>query len=242
MAEPFYTDGMTVAEILELGDDVLSSLDKRDLSRALRTVALAANKRLARLKKQAVKRKDGYVEKRKGKGISTQALNAVTDDGRISGKFGVGKKNRNQIYAEFARVRGFMGMKTSTVKGAVAVRKDMEKRAFGQTREQAGKGKTKKDQAAVDRSFQDKVKDTYREFRKFLELHPEAAGHNGSDQALANIGKEIIGKDKDSEDALMYAEQKYEEFYREQEIQRQKDIQQQIDSGVSLGGHMDEGL
>ena len=35
----FYVDGMTVSEILDLGDDVLSSLSMRDLSRAMRTVA-----------------------------------------------------------------------------------------------------------------------------------------------------------------------------------------------------------
>ena len=38
MADGFYTDGMTVAEILALGDDILSKMSKRDLSRALRTV------------------------------------------------------------------------------------------------------------------------------------------------------------------------------------------------------------
>ena len=41
---PFFTDNMSVDEILNLGDDVLSSLKKRDLSHALRTVALQLTK------------------------------------------------------------------------------------------------------------------------------------------------------------------------------------------------------
>ena len=52
----FFTDKMTVDQILDLGDEILSSLKERDMSRALRTVALAANKRIKRLLKYAKKR------------------------------------------------------------------------------------------------------------------------------------------------------------------------------------------
>ena len=51
--QPFMVEGMTISEIIALGDDVISKMNTRDLSRALRTVALAANKRLNRLKKKA---------------------------------------------------------------------------------------------------------------------------------------------------------------------------------------------
>ena len=44
--QPFMVEGMTVQEIINLGDDVISKMNQRDLSRALRTVSLAANKRL----------------------------------------------------------------------------------------------------------------------------------------------------------------------------------------------------
>lgn len=223
MADSFYTDGMTVAEILALGDDILSKMSKRDLSRALRTVSLAANKRIDRLEKQAVKRKGGYVEKKSGKGIATAALNAVTEDGKKSGKFKVGSKTRNQMYSEFARAREFMAMKSSTVKGAVAVRKGMEKRAFGQTREEAAKGKTKKQQEAINRTFQDKVKETYREYRKFLEEENVDKGDTG--RVLAIIGKKIIGEDATGDEARAAASKMLTEAYevnQEEHIENMK--------------------
>lgn len=222
MADGFYTDGMTVAEILALGDDILSKMSKRDLSRALRTVSLAANKRIDRLEKQAVKRKGGYVERKNGKGISTAALNAVTNDGKTTGKFKVGNKSRNQMYSEFARAREFMGMKSSTVKGAVAVRKGMEERAFGKTREEAAKGKTKKQQEAITKTFQDKVKEVYSEFRKFLEEENVDKGDTG--RILAIIGKQIIGDNATGDEAREAARQSLTEAYETKQQEHIEDM------------------
>jgi hypothetical protein len=222
MADGFYTDGMTVAEILALGDDILSKMSKRDLSRALRTVSLAANKRIDRLEKQAVKRKGGYVERKSGKGISTAALNAVTGDGKTTGKFKVGNKSRNQMYSEFARAREFMAMKSSTVKGAVAVRKGMEERAFGKTREEAAKGKTKKQQEAITRTFQDKVKEVYSEFRKFLEEENVDKGDTG--RILAIIGKKIIGDNGTGDEAREAARQSLTEAYETKQQEHIEDM------------------
>lgn len=222
MADGFYTDGMTVAEILALGDDILSKMSKRDLSRALRTVSLAANKRIDRLEKQAVKRKGGYVERKSGKGISTAALNAVTNDGKTTGKFKVGNKSRNQMYSEFARAREFMGMKSSTVKGAVAVRKGMEERAFGKTREEAAKGKTKKQQKAITKTFQDKVKEVYSEFRKFLEEENVDKGDTG--RILAIIGKKIIGDNGTGDEAREAARQSLTEAYETKQQEHIEDM------------------
>lgn len=222
MADGFYTDGMTVAEILALGDDILSKMSKRDLSRALRTVSLAANKRIDRLEKQAVKRKGGYVERKSGKGISTAALNAVTNDGKTTGKFKVGNKSRNQMYSEFARAREFMGMKSSTVKGAVAVRKGMEERAFGKTREEAAKGKTKKQQEAITKTFQEKVKEVYSEFRKFLEEENVDKGDTG--RILAIIGKKIIGDNGTGDEAREAARQSLTEDYETKQQEHIEDM------------------
>ena len=144
MAKPFYTDGMTVDEILALGDDVLRRLDQRDLSRALRTVSLAANKRVNRLLENAVKTKEGYRVKKSGAhNVALDALNSLTEDGRLKPQFSVGDKNRNQMYAEFARARAFMSKKTSTIKGAESVRKAREVRIMGETVEEAQKRKLK---------------------------------------------------------------------------------------------------
>lgn len=143
----FSVDGLTVDQILNLDADTLNRMSEREMSRALRTASLAANKRINNLLKYVVKRKTGeydkktgkplyhYQERKTGKAIATDALNYITNDGREKPKFGVGDKNRNQMYKELARIRDFMKLQTSTVKGAEAVRKRREERILGKSRE-----------------------------------------------------------------------------------------------------------
>lgn len=235
-SKAFYTDGMTVDEILNLGDDILSKLSKRDLSRALRTVSLAANKRVDRLLSNVKKTKTGYKAKTSAKHlIATDALNAITNDGKLSPKFGVGNKNRNQIYAELARARSFMGYKTSTLKGAEEVRRARDERIMGMTYEQylkdakkklkkhLGKKPTKKDlkklESSAIKSFTDKVSDAYALFRKFNEMQgvPNFPYRNyqGSHEVLEMIGQRTMQGDSD-EDVLRAAEKALEESYEKQ--------------------------
>ena len=138
MADSFFTDNMTVNDILNMDYQTLQGLNQRDVSRALRTVSLAANKRMNRLLKQARKTKEGYVPKKSAAyNIAVDALNAVTNDGKKKIKWGVKKaSSRNEMLQQIGEIRKFMNMKTSTVKGAVKVRKEREKRLFGKTREQ----------------------------------------------------------------------------------------------------------
>ena len=170
--QPFATEGMTVNEILNLSYDTLSKMSTRDLSRALRTVSLAANKRVNRLTAQARKTKEGYIPKKSARhNISLDALNAITKDGKTKAVFGVKQaKSRNQMLSQMKEIRGFMGMKTSTIKGATEVRKKAEKRLFGKTREQAARGKTKKERAAIYSRYDKNMSAVYETYRKFLEM------------------------------------------------------------------------
>ena len=131
-------NNMTVQEILDLKPKQISKLGKRELSRAVRTVALAANKRLNRLKEQAKKspktseQKGAYIPKKSASHkIALDALNWATKDGKSKGTFGVGDKSFNQLRAEMSRMSQFMSMKTSTIKGAKEVRKGREERILG---------------------------------------------------------------------------------------------------------------
>ena len=171
MANTFYTDNMTVNEILNLTPDVISKMNTRDISRALRTVSLAANKRINRLLKQTKKTKDGYVLKKSAKhNIAVDALNALTSDGTKKPKFGVKQaKTRNEMIEQLGEARRFMQMRTSTLKGAKEVRKEREKRLFGKTTEQAIRGKTKKQQKEIKSTFAEKISEAYARYRKFLE-------------------------------------------------------------------------
>lgn len=223
MAKDFFVDDMTVNEILNLDYQQLHSLNERDVSRALRTVALAANKRLNRLQKQARKTKQGYVPKKSAAhNIAVDALNAVTNDGKNKVKFGVKQtKNRNEMLKQISEIRKFMNMKTSTIKGAVSVRKEREKRLFGKTREQAGRGLSVKEKARIAKEYSSFAAQAYSAFRKFLEHEglPNTPYQNfaGSDVILNLIGN-TIETGEDEETAIQRAiEAHTAEYEKEQE-------------------------
>lgn len=220
MADNFYIDGMTVSEILSMDYQELHSLTERDISRALRTVSLAANKRINRLMKQARKTKQGYVPKKSAKhNIAVDALNAVTNDGKKKIKWGVKQaKTRNEMIHQINEIRSFMNMKTSTVTGAVKVRKEREKRLFGKTREQAGKGLTVKQKAEIAKQYSAFAASAYEVYRKFLEHEgiPNTPYQNwaGSETVLNIIGSVIEsgGSDEEAlEAALKHSREQYEQ-------------------------------
>lgn len=214
----FVTDGMTVSKILNMSPDTLSRLNKREISRALRTVSLAANKRINRLKAHATKTKDGYVStgKKSGSTIATDALNWVTNDGHSRTKFGVKKsETRNQMIAQLQKAKKFMSMQSSTIGGATKLRKTREKKLFGKTREQAARSKgTKKGKQAVYEMFEQKYKDVWSVYRKFLEIkgrdpHSYLAG---SDSILELIGNKVLSGGNE-EDAITAALEKFTSQY-----------------------------
>ena len=216
--KPFYVENMTVKEILNITPETLATLDKRDISRALRTVSLAANKRLNRLKNVSKKTKDGYIPKAGKVVIATDALNYITKDGSKRTKFGVKQSStRNQMIKQINDIKKFMDMKTSTISGAIDVRRAREKRLFGETSEQSAKssfkdkefkktlkGKTKKQiaklktkqKAAIQSYYEDRMKIAYRAYRHFLEVEslPNAPYEKfaGSDAILSMIGNKVL--------------------------------------------------
>ena len=223
MADSFYTDNMTVNEILNLSNEQIAKLNERDVSHALRTVSLAANKRIQRLMQQARKTKDGYVPKKSAKrNIAVDALNAVTNDGKTKVKFGVkSAPTRNKMIEQIGEIRRFMNMQTSTVSGAVKVRKEREKRLFGKTAEQAGRGKTKKEKKEIEKKFSQKVSEAYALFRKYLEYEglPNSPYMKfaGSDTILNLIGKKIINGDSEEETLQAAINEAEAQYIKEQE-------------------------
>lgn len=223
MADSFFTDNMTVNEILNMDYQTLQSLNQRDVSRALRTVSLAANKRMNRLLKQARKTKEGYVPKKSAAyNIAVDALNAVTKDGKNKVQWGVKKaKSRNEMLQQIGEIRKFMNMKTSTVKGAVKVRKEREKRLFGKTREQAGKGMTVKQKAEIAKQYAAFASEAYAAFRKFLEHEgiPNNPYQNfgGSDTVLNIIGNTIESGGSEEEAVAAAIEAHNNEYIRQED-------------------------
>lgn len=202
--QSFFVDNMTVQDILNLGDDVLSKLNKRELSRALRTVALAANKRIKRLQQYTYKKNGKIIEKKNSPGIDTSAIAQVLKNG---GKFGVGNKNRNEIYQELARARDFMKRKASTVKGAVEIRKKKEKAAFGATREELTKGMNKKQKAAKIKEINELSSEVYEVYDDYQDEYEMKGGYNkdSGSYILQDIGKGMLNG-MTPEEAKQYAD------------------------------------
>ena len=220
--QPFYVEGMTVNEILNISPDKLAKLNKRDISRALRTVSLAANKRVNRLKAKATKTKEGYVPKTKGSQINTSALNWVTNDGHKRTKFGVKKSStRNEMLHQLKTIKQFMEMKTSTVTGAISVRKETEKRLFGKTREQAARGmKTKKAKAEVFKRYEQMSRDVWAYYRKFLEIkgRDPHSYMSGSDAIIEMIGQKVV-TGADEETAINSALDMFKSSYEQEQAE-----------------------
>ena len=220
--QPFYVEGMTVSEILNISPDQLMKLNKRDVSRALRTVSIAANKRVNRLKSKATKTKDGYVPKTKGSQINTSALNWVTNDGHKRTKFGVKKSStRNEMLHQLKTIKQFREMKTSTVKGATEVRKDIEKRLFGKTREQAARGvKTKKAKAEVYKRYETMSREVWSYYRKFLEIkgRDPHSYMSGSETIIELIGQKVVSGASE-EESIQAALDMFKSSYEEEQAE-----------------------
>ena len=217
----FYVDNMTVGQILDLGDDILSSLTEKDMSRALRTVSLAANKRINRLMKYAKKRGGKYVEKVSSPGLDLTSLNTLE-----GGRFGVGrgesKKTRNEMYKELMRARRFMNAKTSTVKGSIEVRKKKERALFGQTREEITKGMSKKEAKQKIKEITELMPDIYETYDEAIAEYEMSGGYKketGS-MILQDIGRDMlegIPAEAAKENAKIQADQRYEEAQEQKE-------------------------
>ena len=210
----------TVEQILSMGDDELNKTNQRQMSHMLRTVALAANKRITRLENN----------EKKG-GIAIDALNAVQESG---GRFYVGGKTRNQMLAELARAREFMNMKTSTVTGAKEVRKNRERMIYGATREEMEKERKKKKKKQEQENpvdYDQQLKEVFKAYREFNEQNPnEGRKHYfDSSKALAYIGQIKRDEPEITVDELQKRANDY--FHNNAYEEYQKELQKQIENG-----------
>lgn len=222
---PFLVEGMTVSQILNLGDDVIRHMSTRDLSRAVRTVSLAANKRLKRLEAHAEKTKSGYREKgTKLLGIDFNALQSNQS------RFGVGKKkSQGQLMSEFTRVRNFLNAGSSTIAGAVQLRKDKELALFGRTREdiiseKIATGQISNTVGAINKEYRRidrQMKGAYENYNKWKEEFGMKGGYDIDEgrEILARFGRmQQAGIRKNS--ALKQVREEYKAKIRQEEAQK----------------------
>lgn len=230
MAKGFRTDNMTVEQILKMDPRAIGKMGERELSRTLRTLSLAANKRVDRLKQYAQKSGTGkWISSGTGRQIATDALNWVTDDGKRSGRFGVKqtskykkestrlRKMREQVHA----IRTFMGMKTSKVAVATEIRKNRETWLFGKTREQAARGLKGGAKSAVFDKYKamyDQVWEMYHKMGELENFDPHAYSM-GSEAILEAIGN-AIADDNEEADIINAGITKMQEIDAQQQEER----------------------
>lgn len=234
---PYYTEGMTVNQIINLGGDVIIRMSQRDLSRAVRTVALAANKRLTRLEGHANiavnKMGDARIAEKGSKlGLDFEALHAVGINAATgkANRFGVGRgRNVDTLRKEFSRIRSFLNAESTTISGAVDLRKKREKAVFGATREElvarenvkrkrAGKGPlTAAEVAEKVSEMKDITADVYEQLHKFNETYPNSGKYDAvKGRRVVRMLQRRIQKGMSPEQAREDIERYYDKQYEKQ--------------------------
>ena len=238
-SKPFYTEGMTIEEIMSLGDDVIRGLDTRDISRAVRTLSLAANKRFNRLLNRAdiLKDKKGNISKfvehpdKRGKsyGLDFNALYGyksyieAAEPGKKVKPFGVTnvktKKDEEgyigALKSEFIRVRNFLKAESTTIEGSVDLRKQKEIELFGITREERlqqmyEEGYSYADLVEMANTRDELMTDVYDTFHKWKEVYALIGTYNTTEgKKMLKEIGEYMQNKHSGEDALAMMDTRY---------------------------------
>lgn len=99
--------GMSIQDIQNLDPDFISKLGEADLRKISNRLVSAVNKRIRRLEKA---------------GIESPALSSYK---KKNYHFSTKGKNRNKLLEQHKLLTGFLGLKTSSVRGATKVRKEV---------------------------------------------------------------------------------------------------------------------
>lgn len=117
----FDVSGMSIDDIMSMDWDDVKRLSRSELAKVTSRLASAGNKRLRRMEKSGITYSPAYSSAMRG-----------------GGNFSVKGKGVNELRTEFARVRNFLNLKTSTVKGAKEFKKKFENMTSGLSNNQIG--------------------------------------------------------------------------------------------------------
>ena len=225
--QPFYVEGMTTKEILEITPEVLEAMSERDVSRALRTVALAANKRIKRLVK-AVKEERPIaqdalrwaIENNSGKSISGKLSSSKTlSEVPV---FGVKQAvNKSAMVNQIRTIRQLWNIKESTVSGALTVKQRRERMLFGATRQELAAGMSKKDRANFYKRLNRRYDKTWEFYKKYQELQGRDPHSliEGSAEVLNSIGSKVLSGEKNETEIMKEALKAETSIYEDQQAE-----------------------
>lgn len=110
--------GMSVKDIINIGENIVN-YNRNDLARIVGRLVSTANKRIRKLASTKIGQLSPAYRSRMG-------INRYKRTGRTYGFFSTVGKNRSQLLQEFKEAKGFLELKTSTVRGWDTIRQDIE--------------------------------------------------------------------------------------------------------------------
>lgn len=169
---------MKINDILNLEPGELMKLDRPELAKIVSQMSSVANKRITRLKSS---------------GVQSQALTNVERGG---GLFGVKGKSLNQIRSEYKRARGFLQSKSSTVKGARKVNKQVEQQIGGEL-------------------TPSQFKEFWKAYNRLEELEPNFLRIYGSEQMQKFLRNELVENNASVDELLQSGLEEIQRQYEE---------------------------
>ena len=198
---------MKLSDLTNKTPDAVNRMTAKELSDVVAYMARQANKRVENLKKHgyktAVYNESGekigtkWVNKKTSPGIDFNAIqNLNRSFGHVNQFSGMGK-----LRAEYIRVQGFLNAESSTVEGALKLRKKKERELFGETREmfaykagqKRGKKLTRSERGELMSNMDEFMSSVYENYHKWREEYAMEGGYTkerGS-TSLANIARHM---------------------------------------------------
>ena len=188
---------MKLKDLTSKTTDQIQAMSNEQLANVIWRMSRAANKRLDTLASYAYKRNSEFIEKKGGPGLDLGALN---QNSRRFGKIGANAKH-GSLTAEYTRVKNFLNAESTTVKGAIALRKQKERELFGETREMTIYKQGLKEGRKLTKAEQDEIKDNrnefmtqvYEQYHKWREEYAMEGGYTKEQgkESLGRIGSQM---------------------------------------------------
>ena len=174
----------TINDLINISVEELNSMSKRDLSRVVSRLSSTANKRLQRFDDKG--------------NITPATISAEKSGGRFKAK----GKTINQLRSEFIRVRNFLNLKTSTVRGYKKFKEDF----FDRVEAKSG---------IRLRMTDDKLSRFWRIYDKTANLSPFFKGSDQRQKMVFDMFVEM--ENKDDEEILADIQNRFNNWYEEQQ-------------------------
>lgn len=216
--------GLSTKDIINIGDNIVN-YKRNDLARIVGRLVSTANKRIRKLGSTKLGQLSPAYRSRMG-------VNRYKRKSRTYGFFSTVGKNRSQLLREYKEAKGFLELKTSTVKGWNAIRQDIEQ------------------SIGIDLSTKRKQNKFWKVYRELTDGQniPRAKDDTGSKFNSEQIQKLVAksfkqkGGFNQSKDALVdQLKNKVNELYEEETDKEETAKEMKKNNGYTMNGNEEDG-